>query len=230
MSNKKLRFNYFDSIELLKKIYLFNLKQDNFFFEVIQKKNQILTYYENQLIFKFRLPLTFPVISTQLSEYIEEIDEIPGSYVIILIQSGHCSIGFYEYDELIDHKVIQKYMVRKKQGKSQITYLNKKGKSREGSRLRLANTKAFFEEINDRLSYYDFDDIERIIMSCPKSLIPLLFQSKVKTPFNKKDPRLIKVPIDVKKPNHQELIKINKFSHFGFLDVYQDDLFEKIIE
>ncbi|MEO1451203.1 MAG: hypothetical protein AAFV07_16855 [Bacteroidota bacterium] len=42
-------------------------------------------------------------------------------------------------------------MKRHKRGKAQISYLNTRGKSKAGSRIRLANTVAFFEEINERL-------------------------------------------------------------------------------
>ena len=45
-------------------------------------------------------------------------------------------------------------MVRKKRGVSQIKHLKTKGKSRAGSRVRLAETEEFFENINGRLQDY----------------------------------------------------------------------------
>lgn len=223
MSINKIRINYLDTINLLKKISEVNLN-----IEIDSKKNKFEIFYENEVKIQCRLPLIFPGLFLPIENYINIIDEIPEPYIIILIQAGHCSLGYFEDDEITDHKVIQKYMVRKKQGKSQLTYLNKKGKSREGSRIRLANTKAFFEEINDRLAFYDFEDIERIIISCPKKLIPLLFQAKITPPFEKKDERIIKVPVDVKKPNHQELLRINRIAHYSYLDIYDNHFFETL--
>ncbi|MCK5077740.1 MAG: hypothetical protein KAR38_15260, partial [Calditrichia bacterium] len=151
-----------------------------------------------------------------LDNYIADVDEIPPAYYIVLIQAGNSSIGYFEEGEVIYHKVIRKYMVRKKQGKAQITYLNKKGKSRAGSRIRLAETVEFFKEINDKLDEWErLGEAKKILYSCPAKLWGMLFNSKILPPFDKKDERLIKIPMDVKVPNFEELMRVNEFALCG---------------
>ena len=177
-------------------------------FEYDYMKHQILILDDlsNEMM-QLRLPIDIKV-SESLS--FNELDEV--NYVILLIQSGSCALGYFEEDETIDHKVFKSYMVRKKQGKSQISYLNSKGKSRAGSRVRLANTISFFENINDRLQmYFDEYEIDRIAMSCSTTLVPYLFKSKEICPFKKKDERLFKIPKHIHTPNYEILMNTQKF-------------------
>ncbi len=140
------------------------------------------------------------------------------NYVILLIQAGNCALGYFENGANLDHKVFRSYMVRKKQGKSQIKYLKTKGKSRSGSRVRLGETLEFFENINERLqSYFEENDVQRIALSCSKTLLPYLFSSKVETPFTKSDSRLYKVPKHVHTPIYEVLLDANKFLMKGEL-------------
>ncbi|MEO1054437.1 MAG: hypothetical protein AAFX87_27615 [Bacteroidota bacterium] len=146
-------------------------------------------------------------------------DEVEGrlversiAVVIILIQSGSAAVGHFQDDVAVDHKVFKSYMVRKKQGKSQIKYLNAKGKSKAGSRVRLANTVNFFENINERLtSYFEGNEIDMIAMSCSKTLLPLLYNSKVQPPFEKKDHRIFRIPKHIPAPGHDVLMDTHAF-------------------
>ena len=189
-----------------------------------KSKSLIIKDHFNQII-EFTLPIIFPEIyqNEPLSDYLNKINLVPSNYFIILIQAGNCALGHFCNNRLMDHKVIKKYMVRKKQGKAQITYLKKKGKSRLGSRIRLANTTRFFIEINEVLSkWFTKSEVFKIFYSCTPYLWGLLFRVKVKTPFNKKDARIKKIPIDVKIPNFKELIYINKFILSGRLQIYDE--------
>jgi hypothetical protein len=166
----------------------------------------ILDDLDNELLF-FRLPVDLNV--TDSLEY-NELDEV--NYIILLIQSGSASLGYFEEEETIDHKVFKSYMVRKKQGKSQISYLNSKGKSRAGSRVRLANTIMFFENINERLhDYFEEYDIHRVAISCSKTLLPYVYNSKKACPFEKKDKRLFKIPKHIHTPNYEILMSTQQF-------------------
>ncbi|HYG37499.1 MAG TPA: hypothetical protein VD908_02720, partial [Cytophagales bacterium] len=98
----------------------------------------------------FRLPIVVPPPDQN-----QENTQV--NYIILLVQSGSCAMGYFEDGVNLDHKVFRSYMVRKKQGTSQIKYLKTKGKSRAGSRVRLGETMEFFENINERLQEY-FDD------------------------------------------------------------------------
>ncbi|MEZ4777081.1 MAG: hypothetical protein R3D00_28150 [Bacteroidia bacterium] len=168
-----------------------------------------------------RLPLPFPAISDRdipLSQYLQSIPEEIPAYMIALVQAGAAALGYFEEGEAVQHKAIKKYMKRHSQGKSQINYLKTRGKSKAGSRVRLANTVTFFEEINERLTEWEEDYApQKILYSCTATLWGLLFQSKVPPPFEKKDHRLIKIPRDVQIPTFEELLRINRLSVAGWL-------------
>ena len=199
--------------------------------EINQKKHSI-DYFNSaqEKVINFRLPLNFPLLTANdISKYISNIPKNPLSLLIILIQAGSASLGFFEHGKLVHHKVIKKYMVRKKQGKAQIYYLNEKGKSRAGSRVRLANTYDFFEEINQKL--HDWNALpERILYSCPIKLWNLVFESKVDSFFEKTDERLLKIPRDVQTPNFEELKRISIFAGFGHLTIFGNIKIEELIK
>ncbi|MBL3657264.1 hypothetical protein [Fulvivirga sediminis] len=147
-----------------------------------------------------RLPLHL-VINEQL-----QIIEESATVLYLSIESGYAAICIMEGKENDYHTTFSAYMTRKKQGFSQIKYLNKKGKSRAGSRVRLAATTEFFENINitltDLFEDYEFD---RIALNCNSTLIPYLFNSKEPCPFDKKDERLYKIPLHIPQSNYTNL-------------------------
>lgn len=165
----------------------------------------------------FRLPLVLSYPKHPGSPPAEQVN-----YVILLIQAGSCAIGYFENGVNRDHKVFRAYMVRKKQGVSQIKHLKTKGKSRAGSRVRLAETMEFFENINERLQqYFSSYRIDRIALSCSKTLLPFLFNAKVSTPFDKRDPRIFKIPKHIHTPIYEILLDTNKFLLKGEL-IYEE--------
>jgi hypothetical protein len=162
----------------------------------------------------FRLPIVLPPPGKEAGQ--------PVNYVILLVQSGSCAVGYFENGINLDHKVYRAYMVRKKQGKSQLKYLKTKGKSRAGSRVRLGETIEFFENINGRLQeYFDEHEIDRLAISCSKTLIPYLYNSKVPTPFSKHDERLLKIPKHIHTPIYEVMLDANKFLLRGEL-IYEE--------
>lgn len=191
--------------------FLSHLHNCDISFSFNQEKHTILFELPEKFsAHRFRLPihLDFPEVTTSRQL----------SYIIVIIQSGSCAIGFFEGEELKAHKVFKSYMVRMKQGKSQIKYLKTKGKSRAGSRVRLAGTTEFFENINERLSAWFLKyQVERIAFSCSKILLPLFFNSNVPPPFLKNDSRLIKIPRHINQPGFEELQKVGKYMQRGEL-------------
>ncbi len=163
-----------------------------------------------------------------LSDYSDEIPFIPKPYLLILIQAGYASLGYFEENNLVYHKAITAYMVRKKQGKAQIKHLNSKGKSRLGSRIRLQNTVLFFKQINAKLKEWHkqsniFDKVERIGQSGSTDLWHLFYTSKETAPFQKNDSRLRKIPLTVHSPNFEELQRVNTWTNCGKITTYTDD-------
>lgn len=163
---------------------------------------------EEAVLFRLPLVLPYPGIAPEKS----------ANYVILLIQSGQCAVGYFENGRCLDHKVFRSYMVRKKQGTSQIKYLKTKGKSRAGSRVRLGETEEFFANINTRLRlYFQGHRIDRLAISCSKTLLPYLYASSVPTPFDKRDPRLFKIPRHIHAPTFEVLLEANRFLQRGEL-------------
>ena len=161
--------------------------------------------------FSQRLPLTLAVSADGEIRVDKEVN-----YLMVLVQSGSASLGVFKGEECLEHKVFTSYMVRKKQGKSQIKHLKTKGKSRAGSRVRLASGQAFFEKINERLQrHFDNYAVDRIAFSCSKILIPHFFNSKTTTPFDKNDERIFRIPKHLHQPNYEVMMKLQKFLSKG---------------
>lgn len=155
----------------------------------------------------FRLPVTLSYSEDRALNFDQSV-----TYLMLLVQSGSASIGVFKGEQCLEHKVFSAYMVRKKQGKSQIKHLKTKGKSRAGSRVRLASTIEFFEDINARLqSHFSIYQFDRIAMSCSKILIPYLFGSKEKTPFDKKDDRIYRIPKHLHQPNFEVMLSMQRY-------------------
>jgi hypothetical protein len=132
-------------------------------------------------------------------------------FSLLLIRAGQAAVGYFHQGKLIDHRVFRAYMVRQKQGSSQIKYLKTKGKSRAGSRIRLAETERFFEEINERLTYYaESYPIDFWGISCGKTLWPFLFDSEVIPPFSSKSHNLIELPVHIPQASFENLEKTGK--------------------
>ncbi len=167
----------------------------------------------------FRLPIVLPPLhNNQITGLAPE----PVHYVLLLIQAGNCALGYFENGINLDHKVFRSYMVRKKQGKSQIKYLKTKGKSRAGSRVRLGESVEFFENINERLQqYFSAHEVHRIAISCSKTLIPFLYSAKVPPPFDKGDDRIFKIPKHIHTPIYEVMMDAHRFLLRGEL-IYEE--------
>lgn len=165
------------------------------------------------------LPLVFPLLRGGSPEnLLHQLESMTRNYTIILIQAGAAAIGWYKNGVLDKHRIIKKYMIRKSQGTAQLKYLKSKGKSRLGSRIRLKNSILFFNEINETLTEWSVaKQSETLLLSLPINLIHPLFTADTPVPFDKKDPRLKKIPIDVHIPGSKELGHIHWLVSRGLL-------------
>ncbi len=165
------------------------------------KKHQIqLLNSSGDLIGYVRLPLHW-LIDENLNLLSED-----AMVVYLSIESGNAALSVMEGEENTYHTTFSAYMTRKKQGFSQIKYLNKKGKSRAGSRVRLAETTTFFENINTTLNeLWEEFTFDRLALNCNKTLLPYLLQSKVPFPIDKQDPMLYKIPLHIPQSNFTNL-------------------------
>ncbi len=169
---------------------------------------------------EIKLPL---IIDRHIEEKGIAIEKSSEKNLFILVRAGAAALGFFEQGQLQLHKVIKTYMVRKKQGKSQLTHLKTKGKSKLGSRIRLRNSDAFFENISIKLNEWEIaDSAQKIFIYCPIALKQFFYGTDVKLPFYKNDSRIEKIPFDIGTPDFDELIKIEKKAHYGEIIFFEN--------
>lgn len=174
-----------------------------------------------ETVMSLRPPLPWPPMPSEAAALPVYLDTLPPTlpvHLLLLVQVGACAMGVFEDETPLTHKAFKKYMKRHKQGRSQLDFAKSRGKSRAGSRVRLANAVRFFEEINTRLTEWEATYAPaRLIYSCAAPLWGALFQAKVSPPFDRKDPRLVKVPRDVHIPDYEELLRIQRYGRYGYL-------------
>lgn len=162
-------------------------------------------------------PLLLPIEGRDAESYLQDGPERPGLHVVLLLQAGAAALGLWHDDELLDHKVFRRYVVRG-QGKAQPTHMKTKGKSRYGSRLRLQNARRLLAEVNERLARWWHDhEPERLFWSCPVRLWADLHRADPSPPFAAD--RGIKIPRDVGVPGHRELLSVHGFLAHGRIEV-----------
>lgn len=192
------------------------LAQPGFRYDWNQEKNKLSGEIDGQA-WHYRMPLSYPPPNADitLDQYLVQVPVVSAPFLLILIQAGHSAIGYFEDGELSLHKVIKKYMVRGN-GKAQVGYLQTRGKSKAGSRIRLANSISFFEDINEKLREWEVaDQAVRILVSCPINMLSLWYESKVTPPFEREDPRILKVPMDIHRPGAEELERVGELAQRG---------------
>jgi len=202
------------------------------FFKFLQNKNLSIEYFNKKRKIIFYGPDHKKILSIRISirlNFLEEKSDLLGTdflnYILILIKAGMASLAFFENSMMTDHKVFRAYMVRKKQGKSQLKYLKTKGKSRAGSRVRLAESEAFFSSINERLNtYFENYRIDLVGLSCSETLIPYFYNSSISSPFEKKDPRLFKIPKHVASPKLENLMGLDIYLKRNFIEMETEGL------
>ncbi|HET8858654.1 hypothetical protein [Marivirga sp.] len=176
----------------------------------LEKKFGNLEYEDSKNLLKFptnpsisiRLPFDFKYDQKKLNH---------SNFLIIIIHSGEAALAYSEESQIVEHKMIKAYMVRQKQGKSQIKHLKTKGKSKAGSRVRLAGTDHFSEEINEKIAEWDeYFEIGKIAISCNKTLQPFLF-NRPDAALKKNDVRMFKIPKHIQEANFENLSFIHNY-------------------
>ena len=151
------------------------------------------------------------------ADYLAGLRDEFGLELVLLLQAGSAALGVWRDDELVAHKVIKKYVVRGR-GRAQPAYLKTRGKSRYGSRLRLRNARALLVEVNQKLGEWarEWGAFERIFYSCPVRTWPELLRTKPPPPFGRDDP-LVRIPVDVRVPGFEELLRVRRILTHGRL-------------
>ena len=183
----------------------------------------------NKKLFSFRLPLSYPPPKDgqALFDYLDHLRaKDNNNFIILLMEAGRAAVGFYKDEKLVDHKNIRKYMVRKKQGKAQISHLKSKGKSRYGSRLRLRESEAFFDEILEKLFSDEYKTIESIYYHCPVRLKACLSEAANDLKLDMNNFTWKRLGTDIKECSFNELKRIS--SEHSYCRFHLDQEHEKI--
>lgn len=143
------------------------------------------------------------------ASWLARLPEDPGTWLVVLLRAGSASLGLFERDTCVAHKVFRRYVVRG-HGKAQPAHAKTKGKSRYGSRLRLQNAKRLLEEVNERLTDWvaTAPALAAVHWSCPVRQWPELFAATPPPPFPRDDPRLRRIAMHVHEPDHDELLRV----------------------
>ncbi|MEO1082691.1 MAG: hypothetical protein AAFY88_00455 [Acidobacteriota bacterium] len=165
-------------------------------------------------------PLVFPLDPgyPSLAAYLRDLPDAPGRHCVILMQAGAVSLGRFEDGEALIKKSLRRYVVRGK-GRAQPLHLKTKGKSRYGSRLRLANARKLLVETNEKLLEWEeqFGPADRTYYSCPVRLWPSLFETTPAPPFKKTDP-LVRIPLDLPRPTVDVLQRTYRSFEYGRIE------------
>ena len=175
-------------------------------------------FFENERL-RVRPPLVFPIDPGchALEEYLAQLPDGPGSHCVIVMQAGAAALGRFERAEPIATKTLKRYVVRGK-GRAQPLHLKTRGKSRYGSRLRLANARRLLEEVNEKLIEWhaEHGPAERVFYSCPVRLWADLFEATPAPPFDRAS--AVRIPRDLPKPTIEVLLRAARSLEYGRIE------------
>lgn len=160
-----------------------------------------------------RLPAVLPPIDggrdQDLGSWLAALPDRLGLELVLLLRAGSAALGLWRDDELLRHKVFKRYVVRGS-GRAQRKHLRTKGKSREGSRLRLANAARLLEDVTTRIAAWQRDEgsFDVVHRGCVDRAWAELFATPAPPPFAAQDPRVRRIAMHVHEPDHRELLRV----------------------
>lgn len=165
-------------------------------------------------------PLVFPLAPScpSVAAYLAGLGEAPGRQLVVLMQAGAVSLGWFDGGEEVQTKSFKRYVVRGS-GHAQQTHLSSKGKSRYGSRLRLRNAQRLLEDTNERLAAWwsQFGAAEQLFVNTPSRLWASLFEVTPAPPFERAFPT-IRIPRDLPKPSQDVLRRAYRSLCYGRIE------------
>ena len=156
----------------------------------------------------------------RIDDYLARLRPTSERQVVLLLQAGAMAIGYWDGDDLVDHKAMRKYVVRG-HGKAQPKHRRSRGKSRYGARLRLQNWQRLLVATNERLTdcWDRFGVPERIFHAVPVRGFVDLLAADPPPPFRRDDARLQRVPMHVHRPDFAELARVRGWLVHGRLEL-----------
>ena len=224
-SSRLFKFRMEDSLDFLSELSELDLYLD-------RDKHGLSLSENSQSRFSLRLPLFYPKPEDRqpLWQYLEQnsFDIYPERWNLLLMEAGRAAIGSVKEEKLVVHKNIRKYMVRKKQGKAQLTHLKSKGKSRYGSRLRLQETIEYFDEILEKLESEPYSQSPYIFYHCPVRLRAFLSEAADSDDVDLAKFSWVRLGINIKESSFNELNRMVLEPYYSRLIVYDDSMLEEL--
>lgn len=171
---------------------------------------------------RLRVPLAALRVAPgeRLVDYLARYQPRAERQVVLLLQAGAVALGYWDGDDLLEHKAMRKYVVRG-HGRAQPLHRKTRGKSRYGSRLRLQNWQRLLSATNERLAacWERHGAPERIFHGAPVRAFGDLFAADPAPPFRRDDPVLQRVPMHVHTPDFAELRRVRGWLRHGRLEL-----------
>lgn len=175
-------------------------------------------FFESERV-RVRPPLVFPLTREHSSfdDYLTSLPEEPSRHSVILMQAGAVSLGRFRGAQPIAKKSLRRYVVRGR-GRAQPLHLKTKGKSRYGSRLRLANARRLLVETNEKLNEWERElgPVDCVYYNCPVRLWPSVFATTPPPPFEKSEP--FRIPLDLPRPTIEILLRTYRSMEYGRIE------------
>jgi hypothetical protein len=169
-----------------------------------------------------RVPLAAPrvVPGERAADYALRLPGPCERQLVLLLRAGAMAIGWWDGDDLVQHKAVRRYVVRG-HGKAQGTHAKTRGKSRYGARLRLQNWRRLLAETNERLTawWHEFGPPERVFVAVPVRVFAELLAAEPPPPFAAAAEAVERVPMHVHRPDHAELLRVRHWLRHGRLEL-----------
>jgi hypothetical protein len=124
--------------------------------------------------------------------------------VILLLRSGRFAGGVFQGDVCKTHRTLQRYTVRKGQGKAQSAQDGNRKAQSMGSQLRRAGEISLREDVTKTLLDWKehMEKASLVLISCPKTMKKGLFEG-LEEVLRRDDSRIRRVPIDTGRPTFE---------------------------
>ena len=119
------------------------------------------------------------------------------SYCIVLLQAGAMAMGWWDEGLLVRHKAQKRYV----------------------SRLRLQNWLLLLADVNGRLVEWqeELGEPEQVFLAAGPRATAALWAQDPPPPFRREDARLRRIPAHVHVPDHEELLRVQRWLTTGQL-------------
>lgn len=145
-----------------------------------------------------------------------ELHEKP--VVVLLLRSGRFAGGVFQGDKVVVHRTLQRYTVRKGQGKAQSAQDGNRRPKSMGSQLRRAGEESLRQDVGTTLLDWKVHVKKAclVLISCPKTMKKGLFDG-LQDILTRDDCRIRRVPIDFGRPSFENVSLIHSVLMRGTL-------------